>query len=651
MNESSQSSRNAPGARAAWSLSLQRSVRARLLRLAMSTTMIALGVAGAAMLAVDLNRYKSNSAADLTTEAAMLSVAIAPALAFNDHETAMRDLEAFRARPRVSAAAVYGVDGRVYASFLRENSQPLPTAAPPEGLRMSGERVELTRRIERNGEVLGVIYLRGRYDLFGRLEDYLKIFGLVTLLSVAVAFLLSRKLRRGISEPLDAMAAIAQTVVSKKDYSLRAMKTADDDIGVVVDAFNNMLEEVETRSEALEESNRALTEEVQVRQKAQEALKAADRRKDEFLATLAHEMRNPLAPIRHAVKVLESKDLESAQYTWARDIIGRQVRRMALLLDDLLDISRITQGRLDLKIETVTLSSLVEAALETARPLLDSKRHALTVELPAQPVLLSVDPLRISQALSNLLTNAAKYTDVGGRIVVSAEVLTAEVRMSVKDDGIGVEAEALPGLFEMFSQVNSAIARSEGGLGIGLALVKGLVGLHQGWVELRSEGRGLGSEFIIHLPRSVLAAALEPQTEQGMPAAAAGAIRHRIVVADDNRDAADSLGMLLELSGHKVSVCYSGEAALKLARKTLVNVMILDIGMPDLTGYEVARRVRAERWGTDVFLIAVTGWGQTEDKSRAIAAGFDHHLTKPVDPTDVEVILQTAAGSRRAIDG
>ncbi len=624
--------------------SLRNSVRAKLLRVALITTVIALGIAGAAMMSVDLSRYRANSAADLTTEAAMLSVSIAPALAFDDHATAMRDLSAFKARQRISAAAIYGANGNVYASFVRENAEPLPTQVPVQGLRMSGERVELTRRVERNGELLGFIYLRGRYDILARLQDYLGIFSMVTLLSIAVAFYLSRGLRRAISEPLDSMAAIARTVVTRRDYSLRAAKTDDDDIGVVVDAFNNMLQEVETRSQALERSNSALTQEIRMREKSQEALKAADRRKDEFLATLAHEMRNPLAPIRHAVKILESKGLESDQHGWAREVIGRQVRRMALLLDDLLDVSRITQGRLDLKTESVSLASLVEAALETARPLLEAKRQELTVELPARPVQLLVDPLRISQALSNLLTNAAKYTDVGGRIALSAQVLPQGLRMSVRDNGIGIEPDALPGLFEMFSQVNSAIARSEGGLGIGLALVKGLVGLHHGSVEVRSEGPGMGSEFTIHLPQSVLEGDSAGAADC-VPELALGAVmRHRILVADDNRDAADSLGMLLELNGHDVSVCYGGEAALQLARKAMANVMILDIGMPDMTGYEVARRVRAERWGTDVYLIAVTGWGQAEDKRRALAAGFDHHLTKPVDPAAVEALLQGLSG-------
>jgi signal transduction histidine kinase/ActR/RegA family two-component response regulator len=626
---------------------VRNTVRGKLVRVVLITTLTSLCVAGIAMLTVDLSRYQKSWASDLTTEASILSVAIAPALAFNDHEAAMRNLSALAARPRVMAAVLYSADGTVYASFVRDGALPLPERPPAEGMTTSGQRVEYAHVIERNGEVLGTLYMRSRYDLAGRIAAYLGIFALVTLLAVAVAFLLSRRLQRGITEPLDAMAALARAIVTRRDYSLRVEKTSDDEIGVVVDAFNRMLEEVDSRSRALEDSNRALREEVEFREatqaaqkEAEKALRLADRRKDEFLATLAHELRNPLAPVRHAVKVLESGTLTAAQDQWARDVIARQVRRMALLLDDLLDVSRITQGRLDLKMETVSLNSIIEAAVETARPLIDTKQHRLTIETPREPLNLKVDSLRLSQSLSNLLTNSAKYMDEGGQIFLTVALSAEQITLSVKDTGIGLETEALAGLFEMFSQVRSAISRSDGGLGIGLALVKGLVELHGGTIEVRSAGAGLGSEFRILLPRSVVAI---PNVEipAMTPSEPVQALGRRVLLADDNRDAADSLAMLLEMNGYSVSVGYYGEEALKLARQSHPSVMILDIGMPDITGFEVARRVRLEPWGQDVFLIAVTGWGQKEDKSRAIASGFDHHLTKPVDPDEVENVLQS----------
>jgi len=373
--------------------------------------------------------------------------------------------------------------------------------------------------------------------------------------------------------------------------------------------------------------------------RTEEALREADRRKDEFLATLAHELRNPLAPIRHAVRILDASGAGERQRLWSREVIARQVQRMALLLDDLLDVSRITRGRLELKKDYVTLSTLVASAVETARPLIETKRHVLEVSLPAEPIELEADPLRLSQALSNLLTNAAKYTDPGGRIVLSAVLEPEQLTIAVQDSGIGLAPAALPRLFEMFSQIDSAIDRAEGGLGIGLALVRGLVGLHGGDVQATSEGLGRGSRFTIRLPRSLVVSARARVAE---PLAQARALRPpgcRVLIADDNRDAAETLAAVLRLSDHEVHVAHGGHEALELAAQVRPHALILDIGMPGMTGYEVARRARAQAWGRRALLLAVTGWGQRDDKERARAAGFDQHLTKPVDPYEIEQLL------------
>jgi CheY-like chemotaxis protein len=311
---------------------------------------------------------------------------------------------------------------------------------------------------------------------------------------------------------------------------------------------------------------------------------------------------------------------------------------MALLLDDLLDVSRITQGRLNLKIETVSLSSVVEAAIETARPLIENKRHKLLVDMPSQPVSLLVDPLRLSQALANLLTNSAKYTDDGGTITLAVAILDSEIRLSVTDTGIGFALDTLPAIFEMFSQSTAAIDRSEGGLGIGLALVKGLIALHDGSVAARSPGVGRGSEFAISLPRTRAVTDVHGG-ESADPSVTRANNQYRIVIVDDNRDAADSLAMLLEADGHIVEVGYDGAEGLKLASDSAPDVCILDIGLPDMTGYDLARRIRSTSSGRNMCLIAMTGWGQDEDKARSISAGFDYHLTKPVDPDAVSDLL------------
>jgi signal transduction histidine kinase/CheY-like chemotaxis protein len=605
-----------------WETAITRrgTVRARLMRVVLVTTAIAIGMAGLAMLTHDLLVYRASWASGLSTEAAILALSTAPALEFDDHDLAERNVSALQARRDVLAAALYTANGDLYASYVRGNAELPRRLRNGEFLRVHGDRAELAQPIRREGETLGFIYLQAAYDIWDRVGAYLSIFVLVTLPSMAVAFLLASRLQRRITEPLDSVAGAAREIVAHRNYAVRARKTSDDEIGVLVDAFNNMLEEVEARSHELRE---------------------ADRRKDEFLATLAHELRNPLAPIRHAVRLLESTQITEGQRRWAREVISRQVQRMALLLDDLLDVSRITRGRLDLKIETVDLNALARAAVETVRPLLDSKQHVLSIVLPEESVTLKVDPLRLSQSLSNLLTNAAKYTDPGGQISLVVRLLPAELSMSVKDNGIGFDAQSFTEMFTMFAQVKSSIDRAEGGLGIGLALVKGLIALHGGTVEAASAGLGRGSEFVIHLPRSVVVAAgavTGASEVKSSPSTGNGELK--VVVADDNRDAADSMAMILKLSGYEVAVAHSGEEALEIARQTPPEVMILDIGMPGLSGYEVAAAVRREAWGRRILLMAITGWGQSGDKERARAAGFDHHLTKPVDLDQVEQLLQ-----------
>ncbi|HXS26511.1 MAG TPA: PAS domain-containing protein [Steroidobacteraceae bacterium] len=372
---------------------------------------------------------------------------------------------------------------------------------------------------------------------------------------------------------------------------------------------------------------------------AQSALREADRRKDEFLATLAHELRNPLAPIRHASQALNSPQLTGAQANWARQVIHRQVEHMARLLDDLLDVARITRGKLEIRKEPVALSTIIDTAVETARPLIDERRHTLAIELPARMPTVEADAVRLAQVLSNLLTNAAKYTDPGGRIELTARVETGSLSIRVRDTGIGLTRAELATVFEMFSQSQDAHSRSQGGLGIGLALVKGLVRLHGGSVSASSEGPGHGSEFAITLPLDVAGAEEDKGGAHGAEETPRSPSGTKILVADDNQDAADSLAMLLRLAGHEVRVATNGRAALALANAFRPSAALLDIGMPKLNGYEVARALRSEPWGKNMRLIALTGWGQEEDKRQARAAGFDHHLTKPVGYEHLQELL------------
>jgi signal transduction histidine kinase/CheY-like chemotaxis protein len=375
--------------------------------------------------------------------------------------------------------------------------------------------------------------------------------------------------------------------------------------------------------------------------RAVDALKNADRQKDEFLATLAHELRNPLAPIRQAAVVARSPAADDARKAWAVGVIERQAGHMALLLDDLLDVSRISRGRLELRVEPVDLRQVIDSALELSRPSLDEKKHRLVLELPAAPVRLLADPLRLSQVLCNLLSNATKYTDRGGNITLRASSDGNAVTIRVQDDGIGLAPEEQGHIFEMFSQISSAIDRAEGGLGIGLALSRGLVGLHQGTIEVLSAGVGMGSEFVVTLPLGGPGAGGATPAAAPPPAAPAAGTQRKVLIADDNADALETMVALLEMQGHEVHSAPDGHKALALAQQTLPDVCILDIGMPGLNGNELAALIRGSSdWGRDVTLIALTGWGQAEDRARSSAAGFDHHLTKPVDLDRLNALLE-----------
>jgi PAS domain S-box-containing protein len=373
---------------------------------------------------------------------------------------------------------------------------------------------------------------------------------------------------------------------------------------------------------------------------SEEALRRADQRKDEFLATLSHELRNPLAPIRTAAELLTLPNLTDDQLAWSRQVIHRQVKHMARLLDDLLDVVRITRGKLRLRLQPVDLGTIVDTAVEAARPLLTAKGHGLTIELPRQLPTFDADPVRLAQVLSNLLTNAAKYTDSPGRISLTARVEDGALHVAVKDNGIGVAPGVLPRIFEMSSQAQDPLGRAEGGLGIGLALVKGLVTLHGGSIEALSEGTGHGSEFVVTIPCRASSTMQPPLISPNpAPERKTTVVGRKILVADDNQDAAHTLAMLLRLAGHEVRTAHGGEAALTLASTFAPEIALLDIGMPDLNGYEVAKRLRRTDCGADLRLIALTGWGQDEDKRRARDAGFDHHLTKPVDPQQLDALL------------
>ena len=372
---------------------------------------------------------------------------------------------------------------------------------------------------------------------------------------------------------------------------------------------------------------------------ADEALREADRRKDEFLATLAHELRNPLAPIRNAVELLKLSKSPDQQVRTASEIIDRQVHHMVRLVDDLLDVSRITLGQVNLRHELVTLGAVLTDAIETARPAIEAAQHSLDVHLPAESMQLQGDATRIAQVFHNVLNNAAKYTPRRGNITVSVERVGVEARVRIRDTGIGIPREMQSRIFDLFTRAHPSEEIKISGLGIGLALAKQLVELHGGRIDVHSEGAGAGSEFIVTLPLYVSLASAVPAS----PASSAlntQARERRLLVVDDNRDAAESLAMLLQLSGCQVKVAFDGATCLQIAETFHPDLVLLDIGMPGMDGYETARRLRASARGAEMLLVALTGWGQKEDKQRAMEAGFDEHFTKPMDPVVLERLLK-----------
>ncbi len=623
---------------------IQRSLRHKLMVVMLVTSITSLLVAAIALVTYELRTYERSWARDLVTQADILARASAPALAFDDPRAATENLALLKVRPQIRAAAIYAANGRLFATYAHDAAKAASFPALPgaDGYRIDGDEIVLFHRIVEKGEILGTVYLRAAYGLLDRLAGYLTILAGVVLLATFVAVLMSAWLQAAITKPILAVTRVAHEVMDRRDFSLRVKKTTDDEIGYLVDAFNDMLAEVGRRAAALEASNLSLQHEMAERRGAEEALRAADRRKDEFLATLAHELRNPLAPMRNALRILDVAGREPGAAQRARDMMDRQLQQMVRLVDDLLDVSRITTGKLALRTECTALATALHNAIDTARPFIDARGHALVVQLPPEAIHLDADPTRLAQVFSNLLNNAAKYTEPGGRIVLSAAREDDVVKVSVTDNGIGIAPDMQHSIFDMFTQVDRSLERTQAGLGVGLTLARRLVELHGGRIEATSAGLGRGSTFIVSLP----VAATAGDAADGIAGAGyaqGAAFGHRILVADDNVDFATSFALILRMLGNDVRVTHDGAEAVAAAAEFNPEFCFIDIGLPRLNGYDVAQRLRADARTRRCILIAVTGWGQEKDRRQAHDAGFDHHMVKPVDPDAIEALLRTAA--------
>ncbi len=597
---------------------LRMSLRLKVMLLVLATTIFALFVSAAALVIYDARAYQTNWTRDLELQAEILARASAPALVFNDPQAAAKDLALVRVRPRVLAAALYAADGHLFATYRRagESVPPLPDKPGPEGFRVEGDQLLVFHPVIENGEPIGTVYLRTLYLPWERVRAYLAIIAVVMVASLLLAALVSVWLQSGITVPILEVARVAREVMQRRDYGLRARKTSEDEIGELVDAFNGMLAEAGRRAEALRE---------------------ADRRKDEFLATLAHELRNPLAPLRNAVQILRSPKANTEMTQRALDMMERQLRQMVRLVDDLLDVSRITTGKLAVRKQFIDLHGVLEDAVETVRPFIESRQHRLELRIAPEPLTVLGDGTRLAQVFGNLLHNAAKYTEPGGVITLAARREAGNVVVRVSDTGIGLDPRSIATIFEMFVQVDRSLTRAQAGLGVGLTLARRLIALHEGTVTACSEGAGKGSEFVVRIPAAEPGqggAAAKPTIEQEESPSL------RILLADDNVDFANSLASLLAARGHDVRVAHDGAEALRAVEEFTPDFVFLDIGMPKVHGYEVARRLREKPALADSVLVALTGWGQEDDRRRVQEAGFDRHLVKPVDPVDIEAILR-----------
>jgi signal transduction histidine kinase len=460
--------------------------------------------------------------------------------------------------------------------------------------------------------------------------DYVSIPVVPEILRGKVAVLIELFTKRRELQELNRNLAQANQRLAEANTTLQAEKTRE------LETLNRVLQRA---NQELEAANRSAQTEIAERARIELALKEADRHKDEFLAMLAHELRNPLAPIHNAVQLMHRQSFTDPQLAWSRDVIGRQLAHLTRLVDDLLDVSRITRGKINLNKEVIELETLMTRTVETVQPLIDERGHTLTVDVPKGMLAVLGDPTRLVQAIGNVLSNAAKYTERGGRITLAVAESDTELVIRVSDNGIGIPADLMPMIFNLFTQLDRASGAAQSGLGIGLALVQRLVEMHGGSVTARSDGLGHGSEFVIRLPLFI-----RERIESGQPLQQLSALeqsmtnadlatrtQRRILVADDNNDALESLATLLQLSGHEVYTASNGAVALESAEQHRPEVALLDIGMPKLDGYEVARRIRAQPWGQRITLVALTGWGQDSDRKRSQEAGFDSHLVKPLD--------------------
>ena len=605
------------------------SLRSELTRASMITTVIALLLCAAALLTYEYTTYRKVWLNDLGAQADLIARTSVAALEFDDQKAATENLSLFRLQPRVVDAAIFDSTPKQFARYPDNAATKgvpleLDAALVAAKSRFRGSLVEVAYPIERGGQRVGMVYLSARHDVAQRLASYGAIVLTVIALSAGVAFFIFNRLQDAVVRPLGEITGVAREVIRTRNWKLRAGSTRYTDVSLLAEAFNGMLVEVQERTTELELE---MTE----RTRAERELKEADRKKDEFLAVLAHELRNPLAAMKMATVLLARSAASPQKSVRAVEIIDSQLEHMVRYINDLLDVSRIKTGKLSLQLEPVDLAAIVATSVESALSTAQDKHLDLQFHFGVSSVPLLGDASRLAQIMSNLIGNACRYTPAGGKVEVSISRHSQSVEVSVKDSGVGISIEMQTKVFELFEQGDKSLERGNAGLGIGLTLARQLANLHGGDILVASAGAGCGSTFTLQLPISEAVQQLEAR--DGLAALTPRVKDIRVLIADDNIDLASGLAELLEAEGCSVQVVHDGEAALSAAHTFLPHVALLDIGMPKLNGYEVARQLKRNPATSEICLFAISGWGQNSDIAMALEAGFQSHFVKPVPMT------------------
>jgi signal transduction histidine kinase/ActR/RegA family two-component response regulator len=626
-------------------------IRRKLTWVYVLTSGIALLLASSAFLAFQVITFRHDMVRTVATQAGMVGYNSASALLFNDRESAARTLEALRPDPHIVAAAVYAPDGAMFASYVRRH-RSLPTAlatAPPS----SGvdhvflpDALLVYSEIKVDGEFIGSVrVLADLEELNALILRYSGIVVLVFLLSLGAALPLLARFQQVISGPIMHLVRQAQIVKSEKNYAVRATRANADELGLLVDSFNEMLAEIQQRDAALE--------------RARDTAETANRAKDEFLAVVSHELRTPLTPILAWARMLRGGKLDAAGERRAVEIIERNARSQAQLIEDLLDVSRIITGKLRLDVHPVELPQLVEAAIDSVRPTAEVKGVRLGTVIDPHAGLVAGDPERLKQVVWNLLSNAIKFTPRGGRVQTILRRVNSHLEIAVSDTGQGIAAEFLPYVFDRFRQADASSTRAHGGLGLGLAIVRHLVELHGGRVRAESAGIGQGATFIVELPLSPLA---PPTAERRHPAidgtTASGAHAPniaglRVLAVDDDDDTLETLRTLLQQHGAEVRTAASSESGLEVFERWRPDLIISDIGMPGEDGYHFIRRIRARPAGQGgrVPALALTAYARIDDRLQVLSAGFQMHVPKPIEPAELIAVVASLADWMREHPG